>query len=408
MLKVSASPRVAVAAFVVTTIALLAVSAQAQYMYLDSNGNGVHDVGDRLRVCPTRIDVWLNTANNRDGSPASCAFGTGGLDLAHYEFVFQAVGGTVTWGPMSNLIEGFARILARDARDTTGTVFYHNGAIRAGAALPPGLYKVATLTVTVATGSPRIDIISRHPNNGTGRTSFGSECPATALYDHTNRHGQTWTDVDGLSQALATDAPPRVTLPGVLIPQDGSTVTFGVTAIDLDADPIVLLTADLSALPLGNDAVFDVTGLGTTIANGTFTWTPTTSDSGDYAVSVTATNCLISLALPTIIHVIGTVSSVETPPIGTPNFLAPNEPNPFSPETSIDYSLSRESEVRVRIYSASGRVVRTLVDGRMPAGPHLTSWNGTDDAGRSVASGVYWCRLESGSFRMSRRMILLR
>ena len=56
----------------------------AQYMYLDSNGNGVHDVGDRMLACPTQVDVWLNTAANRDGSPATCPFGTGALSLSHY------------------------------------------------------------------------------------------------------------------------------------------------------------------------------------------------------------------------------------------------------------------------------------------------------------------------------------
>jgi len=379
----------------------------AQYMYLDSNGNGVHDAGDRFRTCPTRFDVWLNTANNRNGSPAACPVGSGALDLSHYEFALQAVGGTVTWGPMSSQVSGFSGTLARDARDTTGTVFYHNGA-SSGTPQAPGLYKLASLTATLATGSPRIDIITRHPVNGTGRTSFGSTCAATLLFDHTNRHGLTWSDVDGLAAPGPSDARPRITAPGIVVPTDGGTVGFTVTATDVDVDPILVITTNMSALPPGNDAQFSVSGAFTPTATGTFTWTPTAADSGDYVVTFTATNCLDSFTRDTIIHVIGAVSSAQPPSNPLLNFLAANQPNPFSPETSIDYSLAKEAEVRVRIYSANGRAVRTLVNSRMPAGPHVTSWNGTDDSGRPVASGVYLCRLESGSFRMSRRMILLR
>jgi len=397
------------AMFLILPLGLVPLAdASAQYMYLDSNGNGIHDAGDRLRSCPTQFDVWLNTASNRDGSPATCPFGAGALDLSHYEFVLKAVGGTVTWGPMTNLLSGFAGSLARDNRDITGPVYYHNGSSGGLGLFPPGLHKLATLSATIATGAPRIDIITRHPINGAGRTSFGSPCPATAAQDHTNRLGEGWSDVDGLSQGLPVDARPRLTAPGIVVPPNGGSVSFTVTATDVDVDPILILTADLSALPPGNDAGFVVTGQNTPTATGLFGWTPTASDSGDYMVLFTATNCLDSFIRDTIIHVIGDVTAVEGSAGRPLNHLAPNEPNPFSPQTSIDYSLAREGHVRIRVFSAGGRAVRTLVNTRMPAGPHETVWNGTDDAGRPVASGVYWCRLESGSFRMSRRMILLR
>ena len=375
-------------------------------MYLDSNGNGVSDAGDRLRTCATKIDVWLNTAFNRNGTPAACAVGTGALNMGHYEFVLQAIGGTVVYGPMTNLIPGFSISLARDARDTTGPVYYHNGAF--GSPVAPGLYKLATLTVTVATGSPQLAIINTHPANGTGRTSFGSECPATSVYDHMNRLGQTWVDAEGLTSALAVDNPPVAVAPGIEIPQDGTTVMFNVSASDQNADPIQTFVADLSMLPVGNDAVFTAGGLDTPMATGTFTWTPTASDSGDYSVTFTAGNCISSRVQTAIIHVIGIATAVETSEGRPLNFLAANQPNPFAPSTAIDYSLASEGDVRIHVYSANGRAVRTLVSARLPAGPHRTTWNGTDDTGRPVASGVYWCRMESGSFRMSRRMILLR
>jgi len=399
--------RLAIASLVVGVFAVLsATPVHAQYMYLDSNGNGVHDVGDRLRTCPTTVDIWLNTTQNRNGTAATCAFGTGDLDLGHYEFVLQAVGGTVTYGAMTNQVSGFGGSLARDIRDTNGPVYYHNGSF--GSTVAGGLIKLATMTIKIDTGSPRIDIISKHPANGTGRTSFGSQCPADAFYDHTNRHGATWSDVDGLAQALTLDHPPVAGAPGISVPTDGSAVTFTVSATDIDSDPIQTFTADLSLLPLVNDATFTASNLNTLTATGSFSWTPTVLDVGDYVVTFTAGNCLASLAQAAIIHVIGVLTGAEGAESRPVYFMAANQPNPFAPSTSIDYSLAKEGDVRIHVYSANGRSVRALLHASMPQGPHRISWDGMDDAGKPVASGVYWCRLESGSFRMSRRMILLR
>ncbi len=403
----SVPARLAIASLAVGVLALLPTGAGAQYMYLDSNGNGKHDVGDRLRTCPTQVDVWLDTAFNRDATPATCAFGAGALDMSHYEFVLQAVGGTVAYGAMTNQVAGFSGSLARDARDTTGPVYYHNGSSGTGPT-SPGLFKLATMTIAVATGTPRIDIITKHPANGTGRTSFGSACEADVFYDHTNRHGATWSDVDGLAQALAADTRPVAVAPGILVPVDGASVSFTVSASDINSDPIQTFTADLSLLPVGNDAVFTAGDLNTLTATGTFSWTPAAADAGDYFVTFTAGNCLASVAQASLIHVIGVAAGVETAEGRPVNFMAANQPNPFAPNTSIDYSLATAGNVRIRVYSATGRAVKSLVNARVPAGPHRTTWNGTDDAGRPVASGVYWCRMESGSFRMSRRMILLR
>ena len=404
------SAALAVASLLAGLLALLPPSRTwAQYLYLDSNGNGIHDPADRLRECTTRIDVWLNTANNRNGTPATCPLG-GAMSLSHYEFVLQAVGGTVTWGPMSNLIPAFSQSLARDARDITDPVHYHNGAattdVPAGT-LAPGLYKVATLSATIATGSPRIDVISKHPNNGTGRTSFGSECVATPPNNHMNRHGATWSDVDGLAAAAAIENDPFPSGPGVAVFKLGDAVDVSVSVSDPDVDPIQTLTANLSELPVGHDAVFTVAGLNTPTASGTLIWHPTLSDAGLYEIPFTTTNCRSSGHVTTV-YVLGTATDVEASETRLINFLAANQPNPFAPNTTIDYSLAKEGDVRIHVFSASGRVVRALVNARMPAGPNRTSWNGTDDAGRPMASGVYWCRLESGSFRMSRRMILLR
>jgi Big-like domain-containing protein len=388
----------------VCALAFLAQPAAGQYMYLDSNGNGIHDTGDRMnKSTPTPVDIWLDTDSNRDGSPGTCEFGSGPLDMSHYEFVLHSVGGTVTWGTMTNLITAFTTQLIRDGRDTTGVAHYHNGWGAVMATQPPGLYKLASMTITVATGSPRIDIIDKHNINKTSKTSFGSGCPANPERDHMKRFGKNWFDMDGLDAPI--DQAPVVTAPGIVLPQDGTQVTINVTASDPDADPITTLTANLSALPLGHNGLFTVNGSHTA---GTLTWTPTANDSGNYVVTFTATNFLPGNK-STIIHVIGSVTDASGDQGSPSHFeLAQNRPNPFNPATTIQFQLPRQGRVRLDIYDTAGRLRGTLVDGVLPAGPHEVRWLGQDALGHAVPSGVYWYRLESNGLSLARRMVLLR
>ncbi|MBD3348874.1 MAG: hypothetical protein GF400_06720 [Candidatus Eisenbacteria bacterium] len=86
--------------------------------------------------------------------------------------------------------------------------------------------------------------------------------------------------------------------------------------------------------------------------------------------------------------------------------LLQNVPNPFNPVTRIGFSLDRETEARIAIYSAGGRLVRTLVDERLPAGEHRVRWNGTTDGGTLAPSGIYFCVLEAGEARLTRKLVL--
>src|SRR5215470_1989575 len=103
-------------------LALAALPAHAQYVYLDANQNGIHDACDVMAaVGPTQFDVWLQTDTNRDGTPAVCGSGVGALDLDHYEIVLHVTGGTVLWGKMQNYLSGASFNFCRDGRDTTDT-----------------------------------------------------------------------------------------------------------------------------------------------------------------------------------------------------------------------------------------------------------------------------------------------
>jgi hypothetical protein len=90
------------------------------------------------------------------------------------------------------------------------------------------------------------------------------------------------------------------------------------------------------------------------------------------------------------------------------DFLAQNHPNPFNPATRIVFGMRNPGPVSLRIYDASGRLVRTLVDENRAAGTYDEIWRGTDGSGRDLSSGVYFYKLVTGEYTDTRKMVLLR
>jgi len=88
--------------------------------------------------------------------------------------------------------------------------------------------------------------------------------------------------------------------------------------------------------------------------------------------------------------------------------LHQNYPNPFNPSTEIRFDIPTARDVQLRIYNQLGQTVRTLVDNRMKAGTYALEWDGQDQMGRSVASGVYFYNLEAGDFNQIRKMTLVK
>ena len=93
-------------------------------------------------------------------------------------------------------------------------------------------------------------------------------------------------------------------------------------------------------------------------------------------------------------------------PVAT--MLAQNYPNPFNPVTTIDYALNRKGHVSLKVYDVSGRLVRTLVSEVRDAGRHKSAWDGLNDTGSTVASGVYFYRMKAKGFEKNMKMVLLR
>jgi flagellar hook assembly protein FlgD len=81
-------------------------------------------------------------------------------------------------------------------------------------------------------------------------------------------------------------------------------------------------------------------------------------------------------------------------------------PNPFNPETEISFSLPERSQVSLVIYNILGEKVKILVDQSMEAEVHTVRWNGKDEAGNSVASGIYFYQLTAGDLSLAKKMVL--
>lgn len=90
------------------------------------------------------------------------------------------------------------------------------------------------------------------------------------------------------------------------------------------------------------------------------------------------------------------------------NDLAQNRPNPFNPTTTIQFSLEQRSQVSLKVYDVSGREVRTLENRALPTGQYNVTWDGTNNSGQAVTSGIYFYRLDAGKFESTKKMVLLR
>ncbi|OYD17315.1 hypothetical protein CH333_01210 [candidate division WOR-3 bacterium JGI_Cruoil_03_44_89] len=88
--------------------------------------------------------------------------------------------------------------------------------------------------------------------------------------------------------------------------------------------------------------------------------------------------------------------------------LSQNAPNPFRTRTTIEFSIVKSGYASLKIYNVSGQLVKTLVDGHMENGTYTRTWNGRDENGRTVASGTYFYKLESGGFSRTNKMIIAR
>jgi hypothetical protein len=99
-------------------------------------------------------------------------------------------------------------------------------------------------------------------------------------------------------------------------------------------------------------------------------------------------------------------TGIEETPAGLPFALEAITPNPFVSSTTISYALPHTTNVSLKVYDIAGKLVTTLVNGNRTPGSHSVVWNGTDDAGRSVAQGIYLVRMNAENFSAMKKVVV--
>ncbi|MGH7488589.1 MAG: T9SS type A sorting domain-containing protein, partial [bacterium] len=203
-------------AFLTTTLCPL---ANAQYMYLDTDGDGVKTAGDELPAQGSgHVDVWVQTDMGRGGERTSLRDQAGDApSINSYEFILRATGGTVSWGRFTNLQPSMTYPFGPRQSATDYWIGY--GGLES---LPAGKYKLGRLEFRIDSGTPSLQIVSSSSLWGGAHTSFGSKClgynydntlklagPATSSGSYKPENEGDWIDADGLdagSTKLAQEA----------------------------------------------------------------------------------------------------------------------------------------------------------------------------------------------------------
>ncbi len=223
----------------------------------------------------------------------------------------------------------------------------------------------------------------------------------------------------------------------MIAPSDGDSV-LGIGAVDIDGDRVSFSSVG----PTYDDRIKpDVMALGASA------YVATTSDTASYGYSSgTSFSCPITAGavglllqghpdwLPEdvidAVHTTATQSSspdtlmgwgilqvsdaMYSSPLGVQDgptavtSVVWSAPNPFRPGTSLHFVMPDDGRADLAVYDVSGRLVRRLLDRALPSGPHQVSWDGTDETGRDVASGVYFARFETDTLSASTKMVLVR
>ncbi|HEX7078872.1 MAG TPA: T9SS type A sorting domain-containing protein [Candidatus Eisenbacteria bacterium] len=203
----------------------------AQYIYLDTNGDGVHTDEDTVGpVGTTTVDIWLHTNVNKDGTVVTCGSGEE-LGISSYSFVLHAVGGTVTWGAYTNNVPIPRGCFASMFDATDFYEYFCEVPLE-----PAGLYRLGTLTLQVAGGSPSLLFAPSTPLNGLARTEFGTQCDA--IGSNTATFGTQWFDADGARYGGWIN-PPLLAQPPTMTAAENARTDETLTATDADGGTFI-------------------------------------------------------------------------------------------------------------------------------------------------------------------------
>ena len=222
-------------------------AANAQYIYLDTNGDGVHTDADIVNPSgTTTIAIWLDTKHDKDGTLQSCNSHTGaphsyggtppdpGLDIFSYDVYLVVTDGTVTWGDFEDHM-GFENFSPPDGRDPSklhAAYFIPTGEF----GRPAGLHKLGEITATVQFGTPSIRFA---PMTGWDFTSFGTHCSASQDYPNSYVYAVDWFDADGIAYGGPINHAPRLDPLGPISVVETATRELEVDATDGDGQALV-------------------------------------------------------------------------------------------------------------------------------------------------------------------------
>ncbi|HEY3296236.1 MAG TPA: C25 family cysteine peptidase [bacterium] len=185
------------------------------------------------------------------------------------------------------------------------------------------------------------------------------------------------------------------------------TATFGAPST------ILVNVANMSAVPAEslnvtiwmNDSTANTFWMPPAQSSMTFPINPDSTDT--MTVTITGDNVL---AYQKVIHLVRGTNAADPRHEAKPADLnlAQNFPNPFNPETTIEFALPKAGYVKLEVFNVLGRRVATLVQGDLNAGAHRVMWKGLMDDGSGASSGVYYCRLTTSGTTLARKMLLLR
>ncbi len=308
---------------------LFAGPASAQYIYLDTNGDGVHSSADLLQPngTPTTVNAYINTNHNRDGSLATCDTGDGDLGMWNsYAVNLKAAGGTVTFSNFVNQQPGFNLTCVGVGVDflTSGDEMTSCRATATSTA--GGLQQMFTVTVTGQSGTPSIQVIplgTLSPNF----TSFGTPCSAHD-FDNTYKLGNDFFDADGAAPAPGGNATPVLSAPTTLSVGEGQAVTITATATDTDLSDVLTITATgaPSSLTLNTTP-----GTGTVTA--TLTGTLGLNDQGNHTITWSVSD---GTNPPQTATTVLTVANLDQPPMVTaPATASAVVGSPFTLEVTV-------------------------------------------------------------------------
>lgn len=307
---------------------LLALPAPllAQYMYLDSNGDGINTPADAMGPLgtPKVVDVWLDRLHNRNGALTACNTGDGDLAIWNsYAVSIDAVGGAVSFADFTNHVTPFAIVCNTGTggflSDTAGM-----SACRAGQPMTsPGLVRLFSVTVTGLAGSPALSIVPIG-NFDVNPTAFGTPCSGND-FDNTYKLGTDWFDVDGIAAGFCSPCTPTLNPVSDMTVNEGTTTTQTITATDPDGNP---LTFQKVVGPLYMMVTTTTPGTGT--ATGVITLAPGFSDAASgVAASVLATDGVFPSNIETFEI---TVHNINRPPVADPG-------GPYSGVTGVPISF---------------------------------------------------------------------